>query len=88
MEYLSNKEIYVRDSLCADPKYKMNIRVINEYAWSNLFKYNMFLRPTPKEIEKFYFSEWIILNAPGFMADPEFDGTRQHNFAILNLVKK
>ena len=42
-EYLSEKEVYVRDSYaCADPKYRLNIRVINEYPWSNLFAYNMF----------------------------------------------
>ena len=33
-------------------------------------------------------SEWTIINAPGFMADPKVDGTRQHNFAILNFTKK
>ncbi len=88
VNYLSGKEIYVRDSYaCADPKYKMNIRVVNEYAWSNLFTYNMFLRPTAKEIENFQ-PEWTILNAPGFMAEPETDGTRQHNFSILNFSKK
>ena len=65
----------------------MNIRVINEYAWSNMFAYNMFLRPTEKEIETFN-PEWTILNVPGFMANAKEDGTRQHNFAILNFTKK
>ena len=88
LDYLSGKELYVRNSYaCADPKYKMNITVVNEYAWSNLFAYNMFLRPTDSEIENFD-SEWTILNVPGFMADAEVDGTRQHNFAILNFTKK
>ena len=46
-DYLSEKEIYVRDSYaCADDNYSLNIRVINEYPWSNMFAYNMFLRPT------------------------------------------
>lgn len=86
--YLSEKEIYVRDSYaCADPKYRLNIRVINEYPWSNMFAYNMFLRPTETELNGFD-PEWLIVNAPGFMADPEVDGTRQHNFAILNFTKK
>jgi phosphoenolpyruvate carboxykinase (ATP) len=86
--YLSEKEIYVRDSYaCADEKYKLNIRVINEHPWSNMFAYNMFLRPTEEELMNFT-PEWTILNAPGFMADPEVDGTRQHNFAILNFTKK
>ncbi|MFC7357833.1 phosphoenolpyruvate carboxykinase (ATP) [Jejudonia soesokkakensis] len=87
-DYLSEKELYVRDSYaCADENYKLNIRVINEYPWSNMFAHNMFLRPTEAELENFT-PEWTILNAPGFMADPEVDGTRQHNFAILNFTKK
>ncbi len=65
----------------------MNIRVINEYAWSNMFAHNMFLRPNDKEIEKFE-PEWTILNAPGFLANAKIDGTRQHNFAILNFTKR
>ncbi len=88
VNYLSNKEVYVRDCYaCADPNYKLNIRVINEHAWSNLFAYNMFLRPSDAELLAFD-PEWVVVNAPGFMADPEVDGTRQHNFAILNFTKK
>ena len=87
-EYLSEKEIFVRDSYaCADANYKLNIRVITEYPWSNLFAYNMFWRPTDKELENFE-PEWTIVNAPGFMADPKVDGTRQHNFAILDFTRK
>ena len=88
VDYLSEKEIFVRDSYaCADENYKLNIRVVNEYPWSNMFAYNMFLRPTEKELESFS-PEWTVINAPGFMANPEVDGTRQHNFAILNFSKK
>ena len=87
-DYLSEKEVYVRDSYaCADDNYRLNIRVINEYPWSNMFAHNMFLRPTEDELESFD-PEWLIVNAPGFMANPEEDGTRQHNFAILNFSKK
>ncbi len=86
--YLNNKELFVRDSYaCADPAYKLNIRVINEYPWSNMFAYNMFLRPTDEELENFD-PEWTVVNAPGFKADPVVDGTRQHNFAILNFSRK
>lgn len=87
-DYLSEKEIYVRDSYaCADENYKLNIRVITETPWSNLFAHNMFLRPTEEELAAFD-PEWLIVNAPGFVADPEVDGTRQHNFAILNFTRK
>jgi phosphoenolpyruvate carboxykinase (ATP) len=86
--YLSEKEVFVRDSYaCADENYKLNIRVVNEYPWSNMFAYNMFLRPTEEELRGFT-PEWTVINAPGFMADPAVDGTRQHNFAILNFGKK
>ena len=86
--YLSEKELYVRDAYaCADQNYKLNIRVINEYPWSNMFAYNMFLRPDAEELENFN-PEWTILNAPGFMANPQEDGTRQENFAILSFTEK
>ena len=54
VDYLSKKEMFVRDSYaCADKDYKLNIRVINEYPWSNMFAYNMFLRPEASELEDF-----------------------------------
>jgi phosphoenolpyruvate carboxykinase (ATP) len=88
LKHLEGKELYVRDAYaCAEEKYRMNIRVVNEYSWSNLFAYNMFLRPNDIEIENFE-PEWVILNAPSFLADPKEDGTRKHNFAILNFTKK
>ncbi len=86
--YLNTKALYVRDCYaCADANYRLNIRVINEYPWSNMFAYNMFLRPTAVELKHFE-PEWTVINAPGFMADAAVDGTRQHNFAILNFTKK
>ena len=88
VKYLSNKEVFVRDAMvCADENYKVKIRVVNEYPWSNMFAFNMFLRPTEDELTNFT-PEWTIVNAPGFMAVPLEDGTRQHNFSILNFTKK
>ena len=87
-KHLENKEVYVRDSYaCADSNFKLNIRVVNEYPWSNMFAYNMFLRPTQEELKDFK-EDWLILNVPSFKADPAIDGTRQHNFAIINFTKK
>jgi len=86
--YLSNSEIYVRDSYaCADPEYRLNIRVVTELPWSNLFANNLFLRPTATELDSFS-PEWHVINAPGFLAQPEIDGTRQHNFTIINFTRK
>ncbi|MBP7272361.1 MAG: phosphoenolpyruvate carboxykinase (ATP) [Saprospiraceae bacterium] len=86
--YFNEKDVYVRDAYaCADDTYRMNIRVVTEYPWSNMFAGNMFLRPTKDELENFT-PEWTILCAPGFYADATIDGTRQHNFAIVNFTKK
>ena len=86
--YLDDKEIWVRDSYaCADPKYRLNIRVINETPSNNLFAYNMFLRPEEKELENFV-ADWHIIQAPNFKADAKVDGTRQHNFAMISFSKK
>ena len=86
--YLEDKELYVHDGFaCADKDYRMNIRLIAEYPWSNQFAYNMFLRPDEKELLSFV-PEWTIICAPEFLADPKVDGTRQENFAILNFTEK
>lgn len=88
IDYLNNKELYIRDAAAgADPKYRLPIRVITELPWSNMFANNMFLRPNEEEIQSFQ-PEWHVIQAPGFHADPAIDGTRQHNFAIINFTKK
>src|SRR5437773_9889326 len=55
IDYLNGlPEIWVRDCYaCADPRYRLNIRSINEKPWNNLFVYNMFLRPTEEELDNF-----------------------------------
>jgi phosphoenolpyruvate carboxykinase (ATP) len=87
-DYLSNKPVFVRDSyVCADPNYRLNVRVVTETAWANLFCYNMFLRPEESELEDFA-ADWHVICAPGFIANPIVDKTRQGNFAILDFTRK
>ena len=86
--HLEGREIFVRHAYaCADPTYRLNIQVVTESAYQNLFAKNLFLRPTATEIAT-QPSEWVIIAAPSFMADPAIDGTRQHNFTIVDLTKK
>jgi len=87
-DHLVGKEVYIRDSYaCALPEYRINIRVVTESAFQNLFANNLFLRPKAEELEDFD-PEWHIIAAPSFEADPAVDGTRQGNFAILNFTRK
>jgi phosphoenolpyruvate carboxykinase (ATP) len=86
--YLKDKQVWVRDCCaCADPAYRVNIRVITETPWANLFAYNMFLRPSEEEVEHMD-AEWTVIQVPGFHANPATDGTRQHNFSIVSFTKK
>jgi phosphoenolpyruvate carboxykinase (ATP) len=88
VKHLEDKEVYVRDSyVCADDDYRLTVRSVSEMPWSSIFAYNMFLRPTDEEIKTMDI-EWNIIQAPSFMADPAVDGTRQHNFAIMDFTKK
>lgn len=86
--YLSNREVFVKDAyVCADDRYRMNVRLVSEYPWSNLFADNMFLRLNADEMAGFS-PDWNIVCAPGFHANPEIDNTRQHNFAVVNFTKQ
>lgn len=80
--------IWVRDAYaCADQKFRLNIRIVNENPWSNHFAANMFIEPDTVELKKFE-PEWRIFHAPGFNADPILHGTRQQNFTVVSFVHK
>ncbi|BAU56208.1 phosphoenolpyruvate carboxykinase (ATP) [Mucilaginibacter gotjawali] len=86
-DYLSQRDIFVRDCCaCANEKYHIDIRVITETAYQNLFSHHLFIRP--EVINALLPPEWTIIAAPGFIANPEVDGTRQHNFSIINFSRK
>src|SRR5688572_29229087 len=89
MEYLNEMpEVWVRDCYaCADPRYRLNIRVITEKPWTNLFAYNMFLRPEEEELDTFS-PDWHVISAPGLRLDPSECGTRQHNGAVVSFKHK
>lgn len=89
MAYLDNlSEVWVRDCYaCADERYRLNIRVISEKPWTNLFAYNMFLRPDEEELDEFK-PEWHVICAPGLLLNPEECGTRQHNAAVVSFKHK
>jgi len=89
LDYLENvNEFWVRDCFaCADPRYKLNVRVINEKPWNNLFAYNMFLRPKEEELENFK-PDWHVFSLPGLQLDPNECGTRQSNAAVVSFKHK
>lgn len=86
--FVKDKDLYARDAYtCADDNYRMRVRVITDSPWQNLFVNNMFIRPEREELEKVT-PDWHVFAVPSFEANPEVDGTRQSNFAIVNFTRK
>ena len=85
---LGDKELFVQDLYAgADAKYRLPIRVINEYAWHNLFVRALFVRPNSEEL-KTHRAEFTIVAAPEFQADPQRDGTRSEAFIVVSFTRK
>ena len=89
MDYLDEcNDIWIRDCYaCADEDYRMNIRVITEKPWSNLFAYNMFLRPDENELENFS-PEWCVINVPELKLNAGECGIRSQNVSLISFKHK
>jgi phosphoenolpyruvate carboxykinase (ATP) len=88
LKYLEGKEVYVKDAYaCADPNYRLNVRVISELPWAALFAGNMFLRPKSEDLKAFQ-PDWIVLHVPGYKTDPKRHGIRSGNFAVVNFTRR
>src|SRR5260370_20284218 len=88
MEHLRGRELFVQDLFCgADPAYRLPVRIVNEYAWHNLFVRQLFLRPTAEELKRHH-PEFTVIAAPEFKADPERDGVNSEVFILLNFSRR
>lgn len=87
-DYMADKDLFVFDGYAgADSEYRLPIRVVNEYAWHNLFVQQLFVRPTQEELQT-HEAEFTVIALPGLKADPEVDGTRSETFICLSFEKK
>jgi phosphoenolpyruvate carboxykinase (ATP) len=76
-DYLSQQQVFVRDLYaCADPDYRLKVRLISENAWQTLFAYNLFIRPPAEDLVGFE-PDFTILHAPEFHPDPDRHGIRR-----------
>jgi phosphoenolpyruvate carboxykinase (ATP) len=88
VEFLRGRDLFIQDLYAgADPQFRLPVRVINQYAWHNLFVRALFVRPNAQEM-KSYQPEFTIVSAPEFQADPQRDGTRSEAFIIVNFTRK
>jgi phosphoenolpyruvate carboxykinase (ATP) len=81
-------EVYVVDAYAgADPRYRLNVQVVAEWAWHALFARQLFRRPGVEELETFE-PDWTVISVPGFETDPERDGTNSETFIALDFERK
>lgn len=81
-------QLYVADLFGGSQgEHRVNVRVINELAWHNLFIRTLLVRPTESELEGFV-PEYTIIDLPSFRADPERHGSRTETVIAVNFTEK
>jgi phosphoenolpyruvate carboxykinase (ATP) len=86
-EYLRGKEVYALDAhVGADPRYRLPVRIITEYAWQSLFARDLFIDDA--DDDENFAPEFTVIDAALFEADPERDKTRTGTFVLVNFAKR
>ena len=84
----TREKLYVADLFGgSQPEHRVNVRVINELAWHNLFIRTLLVRPRAQELEGFV-PEYTIIDLPSFRADPARHGTRGETVIAVNFSEK
>ena len=88
IERLNGCDLYVRDARAgADPRYGINVRVISESPWHDLFAHNMFLRLGPGGEDGFD-PDFVVYHAPSMQADPGRHGTNSGAFIVVHFTER
>jgi len=88
LAYVEGRDVYVFDGYVgADPNYRFGVRVVNEFAWHNLFVRQLFRRPTPEELVD-HRADFMVISLPGLLGDPETDGLNSEAFIIVHLTRQ
>ncbi|MDA8017767.1 MAG: phosphoenolpyruvate carboxykinase (ATP) [Thermoanaerobaculia bacterium] len=88
-QHLSERDLFVFDGFAgADERYRLNVRVVNENAWQNLFARNMFVRTTDRDVLEDFRPDFTVLHAPSLQAEPAEDGIRSGTFILLHFGRR
>jgi phosphoenolpyruvate carboxykinase (ATP) len=82
------QQLYVADLFGgSQPEHRVNVRVVNEFAWHNLFIRTLLVRPEASELGDFR-PEYTIIDLPSFKADPARHGSRSETVIAVNFSEK
>ncbi|HEX3555234.1 MAG TPA: phosphoenolpyruvate carboxykinase (ATP) [Thermoanaerobaculia bacterium] len=88
-EHLKGRDVFVFDGYAgADPRYRINVRVVTEDAWHNLFARNMFIREEDPAVLASFVPNFTVVNVAHLQAEPQRDGTRSSTFILLDLAQR
>ncbi len=88
LAYLQGRDLFVTDGWgCADPRHRLNVRVVCEKAWHAFFARCLLLRPPAEQLANFE-PQFSVLNAAGLLADPTRDGTRSEAFIAFSFERR
>ncbi|HZF41815.1 MAG TPA: phosphoenolpyruvate carboxykinase [Sphingomonadaceae bacterium] len=81
-------ELFVQDLFGgSQPEYRVGVRVINEFAWHNLFIRTMLVRPEAGDLPGFV-PDFTMIYLPSFRADPARHGCRTETVIAVSLTEK
>src|SRR4051812_45608647 len=87
LDSLAGQELFALDCYAgADPKYRLPVRVVTEYAWHSLFCRNLFIDDAAAEAAAA--PEFTIIDSPSFKADPRRHGTNSDVAIVLHFGKR
>ena len=87
-ELAKKDKLYVADLFGgSQADHRVNVRVINELAWHNLFIRTLLVRPSDAELADFL-PEYTIIDLPTFRADPARYGARSETVIAVNFTEK
>ncbi len=87
--YMQDRELFVQDVYAgADPKYRLAVRVISEYAWQSLFARNLLIRVRDRSLLPDFTPEFTVIAMPKFLANPHLDGIHSETFILVNFSQK
>lgn len=87
--FTEGRDLFVFDGYAgADPEYRLNVRVVTQYAWHSLFVRNMFRREPDPETLRAFEPQFTVIDLPDLTADPASDGTASPTFIVVNLARR
>ncbi len=86
--HVAGMDLFVQDLYAgADTDHRINVRVVSELTWHNLFIRHLLIRPERADLDTFI-ADFTIINLPSFKADPKRHGCRTDTVIAINFDKK